>query len=144
MRGSGTNLSLLERENAYLRNGRDRTLCVRAEPAVGGDERVQIKEILKMMVSGTAKSAKKCQMVMLRNGFFGNICENDMLRNGNSGLKMGVSRAAHTQYATPPPVFFFFTLPRHVRTKMWGEFSERILSCLTRGLFLCMTINRNF
>ena len=26
--------------------------CVRAEPAVGGDERVQIKEILKMMVSG--------------------------------------------------------------------------------------------
>ena len=35
------------------------------------------------------------------------ICENDMLRNGNSGLKMGVSRAAHTQYACiwkyPPP-----------------------------------------
>ena len=31
-----------------------------------------------------------------------------MLRNGNSGLKMGVSRAAHTQYAyiimeVPPP-----------------------------------------
>ena len=26
------------------------------------------------------------------------ICENDMLRNRNSGLKMGVSRAAHTQY----------------------------------------------
>ena len=40
-----------ERENANLRNGRYnprrcRTLCVRAEPAVGGDERVQIKEIL--------------------------------------------------------------------------------------------------
>ena len=35
------------------------------------------------------------------------ICENDLLRNGNSGLKMGVSRAAHTQYAYickyPPP-----------------------------------------
>ena len=51
-----------------------------------------------MMVSGTAKSAKKCKMVMLRNGFLV-ICENYMLRNGNSGLKMGVSRAAHTQYA---------------------------------------------
>ena len=33
------------------------------------------------------------------------ICENYMLRNGNSGLKMGASRAAHTQYAYkyPPP-----------------------------------------
>ena len=35
------------------------------------------------------------------------ICENDMLRNGNSWLKMGVSFAAHTQYAYiwkyPPP-----------------------------------------
>ena len=36
---------------------------------------------------------------MLRNGFFWVICENDMLRNGNSWLKMGVSFAAHTQYA---------------------------------------------
>ena len=81
--------------------------CVRAEPAVGGDERVEIKEILKMMVSGKAKSAKRCKMVMLRNGFFLEICENDMLRYGNSGLKMGVSRAAHTRYAYmevyPPP-----------------------------------------
>ena len=80
--------------------------CVRAEPAVAGDERVEIKEILKIMVSGTAKSAKKCKMVMLRNGFL-EICENDMLRNGNSRLKMGVSLAAHTQYAViwkyPPP-----------------------------------------
>ena len=47
---------------------RCRTQCVRAEPAVGGDERVEIKDILKMMVSGTAKSAKKGKMVMLRNG----------------------------------------------------------------------------
>ena len=31
--------------------------------------------------------------------FFFYICENDMLRAGNVGLKMGVSRAAHTQYA---------------------------------------------
>ena len=115
MRGSGTSLSRFERENAGLRNElefwawkcesperpltrrRCRTLCVRAEPAVGGDERVEIKEILKMMVSGTAKSAKNCKMVMpLRNRFLGNFCENDMLRNGSSGLKMGVSRAAHT------------------------------------------------
>ena len=72
MRISGTSLIRFERENAYLRNG-CRTLCVRAEPAVGGDERVQIKDILKMMFSGTAKSAKKCKMVMLRNGFFGNL-----------------------------------------------------------------------
>ena len=41
--------------------------------AVGGDERVEIKESLKIMVSGTANSAKKCKMVMLRNGFFGNL-----------------------------------------------------------------------
>ena len=32
-------------------------------------------------------------------------CENDMLRSGNLGLKMGVSPTAHTQYdmeVTPP------------------------------------------
>ena len=48
--------------------------CVRAEPAVGGDERVEINEILKMMVTETAKSAKKCKMVMLRGRIFlGNL-----------------------------------------------------------------------
>ena len=75
--------------------------------AVGGDERVEIKEILKMMVSGTTKSAKKCKIVMLRNGFFCvEICENDMLRNGNSGLKMGVSRGTYPicmEVPPPPP-----------------------------------------
>ena len=60
------------------------------------------------MVSGTAKFAHKCEMVILRDTDFLVICENDMLRNGNSGLKMGVSRAEHTQYAYiiwkyPPP-----------------------------------------
>ena len=40
--------------------------------------------------------------------FFIINCENYMLRNGNSGLKMGISLAAHTQYAyiimeVPPP-----------------------------------------
>ena len=63
MRGSGT----------AANPRRCRTLCVRAEPAVGGDERVEIKEILKMMVSGTEKSAKKCKIVMLLNGLFGNL-----------------------------------------------------------------------
>ena len=33
--------------------------CVRAEPAVGGDERVEIKEILKMMISGNGKIRQK-------------------------------------------------------------------------------------
>ena len=96
MGGSGT-------ARTHLANPRR---CVRAEPAVGGDERVEIKEILKMMVSGTAKSAQKCKMVMLRNGFFLEICENDMLRNGNSGLKWG-SLARHIpnmhMAVTPPP-----------------------------------------
>ena len=74
---------------------RYRKLCVRAEPAVGGDERVEIKEILKFMVSGTAKNVEW----WCSGTYFLVICENDMLRNRKSGLKMGVSRAAHTQYA---------------------------------------------
>ena len=54
-----------------------------------------------MMVSGTAKSAKNWT------DFFWKFCENYMLRNGNSGLKMVVSRAAHipnmhTYGSTPP------------------------------------------
>ena len=64
MRGSGTSLIRFERENANLRNCQVRRVWLaanprRAELAVGGDERVEIKEILKMMVSRTAKSAKK-------------------------------------------------------------------------------------
>ena len=90
MRGSGTSLSRLELENAGLRNELDSVLsrsgqdasgwgsgrllthgaAERSVPAVGGDERVEIKEILKMMVSGTQNPPKKCKMVMLRNGFF--------------------------------------------------------------------------
>ena len=49
------------------------------------------------MVSGTAKYAlqqKKNGDALERNIFV--IRENDMLRNGNLGLKMGVSPAAHT------------------------------------------------
>ena len=60
MRGSGTAAN-------------PRRCRTRWAAAVGGDERVEIKEILKIMVSGTAKSAKKFKMVMLRNGCFGNL-----------------------------------------------------------------------
>ena len=45
---------------------------------MGGDERLERKEILKMMVCGTAKYVKSA------------------LQLKNLGLKMGVSRAAHT------------------------------------------------
>ena len=52
------------------------------------------------------RNGKKIKMVMLRSGIFWHWW-NDMLRTGNLGLKIGVSRAAHTQYAlygsTPPP-----------------------------------------
>ena len=68
--GSEPNLSRFERENAGLRNCQDasgwypgRSLTRAAErfafglsrPCMGGGERVEIIEILKMMVSGTAK-----------------------------------------------------------------------------------------
>ena len=60
MRGSGTSLFRFERISSESPELPGRCgVAVRAEPAVGGDERVEIKEILKMMVSGTAKSAKK-------------------------------------------------------------------------------------
>ena len=104
MRISGTSLIRFERENAkspeWPRNGR---------PAVGGDERVEINEILKMMVSGTAlKSAKKCKMVMLRNGFFGVICENDndperKFRDENGGLSRGTYPICIHYGKYPPP-----------------------------------------
>ena len=88
-------MGVFETDRTRLANSRRcQTLCVRAEPAVGGDERVEIKEILKIMVSGTAKSAKKYKMVMLRNGFFWKFVKMIMLQNGNSGLEMG-SLARH-------------------------------------------------
>ena len=87
---------------------RCRTLCIRAEPAVEGDERVEIKEILKMMVSGTAKSAKKCKMVMLRNGFFGNLWKwyapERKFRAENGGLSRGTYPICiHMEVPPPPP-----------------------------------------
>ena len=51
-------------------------------------------------VSGTAtnlKSALQLKMVMLWNEILLSLfCENYILWNGNLGLKMGVSRTAHT------------------------------------------------
>ena len=113
IRGSGTSLGGIERENANLRNELDPfwawkcespELLSRPWEAMNGlklkkfwkwwsPERQNPPKILKWWCSGTD---------------FLVICENDMLRNGNSGLKMGVSRAAHTQYAyiwkySPPP-----------------------------------------
>ena len=66
------------------------------KPAVDSD-------ISKIKVSGTAKAIKW----WCSGAEYVKICENDMFRIGNLGLKMGVSRAAHTQYAYiwkyPPP-----------------------------------------
>ena len=83
-----------------------RPLCVRAESAV--ETGLKLKKFWKWWSPERQKSAKKCKMVMLRNGSFGNLWKWYMLRNGKSGLKMGVSCTAHTQYAyiwkyTPPP-----------------------------------------
>ena len=123
---------------------RCRTLCVRAEPAVGGDERVEIKEILKMMVAGTAKSAKNVKWWCSGTDFWV-ICENYMLRNGNSGLKMGVSRAAHTQYAyimeVPPPPPGIKLQNCYFSISLAGIFSSS-LALLEHTVYLCITPGR--
>ena len=79
----------------------------RAEPAVGGDERVEIKEILRMMVSETAKSAKKCKMVMLWNGFFGNLWKwyapERKFRAENGGLSRSTYPLCIHMDSPPPP-----------------------------------------
>ena len=100
MRGSGTSLIRFERENVNLRNGRP-------WEAMNPDERVEMKEILKMMVSGTAKSAQKCKMVMLRNGFFGNLWElyapERKFRAENGGLSRGTYPICIHMEVPPPP-----------------------------------------
>ena len=85
MRGSGTSLIRFERENASRRNCQEESgwrsgrLLTRgaAERFAFGLSRqweamngLKLKKCLKIMVSGTAKSEKKCKIVMLRNGFF--------------------------------------------------------------------------
>ena len=64
-------MNRFERENGSLRNYAS-GLSVLAEPAVGGDERVDIKEIENDGLRN-GKIRQKCKMVMLRNGFFGNL-----------------------------------------------------------------------
>ena len=118
LRGSGPSLSRFERENAGLRNCQDASGWHSGRPLTRGAakrfafglsrpwEAVNGLKLLffwKMMVSGTAKNVKW----WCSGPDFLVICENDMRRNENLGLKKGVSRAAHTQYAYiwkyPPP-----------------------------------------
>ena len=111
MHGSGTSLIRFEWKSESPERPLTRGAAER-EPAVGGDERVEIKEILKMMVSGTAKSAKKCKMVMLRNGFFffvGNLWKwyapERKFRAENGGLSRGTYPICiHMEVPPPPPL----------------------------------------
>ena len=61
------------------------------------------------MVSGTAKSAKKCKMVMLRNRFFGNLLKlyapERKFRAENGGLSRGTYPICIHMEVTPPPGF---------------------------------------
>ena len=88
----------------------------------------KLKKFWKLWSPERQNPPKNLKWWCSRTDFFGNlwkwyaperiflvICENDMLRNGNSGLKMGVSLAAHTQYAyiwkypPPPPGTYYVT-----------------------------------
>ena len=92
MRGSGTNWSVLSvkmrlsgtasQDASGWRSGRLLTRGAAERFAFGlsrpweAMNGLKLKKFWKwcpMMVSGTAKSAKKCKMVMLRNGFYGNL-----------------------------------------------------------------------
>ena len=87
-----------------------RTICIRAEPGrgTGRNYRLKLKKFWKWWSPERQKSAKNVSWWCSGTDFFGGVIfENDMLRNGNSGMKMGVSRAAQTKYAyimeVPPP-----------------------------------------
>ena len=76
--------------------------------AAGGDEWLEWKEILKTMGEKNSKKCKICLPTKNSDALERNIfvfCENYMLRNGNLGLKMGVSPcdAVHTKCPPPPP-----------------------------------------
>ena len=74
MRVSGTSLSRFELKNEGLRNELARAV-LSVKMLLSGIARTRLALALwpengrKMTVSRTAKSAKKCKMVMLRNGF---------------------------------------------------------------------------
>ena len=74
----------------------------RSKPAVGGDGTAWKFRKFWKMVSGAAKTLKKIgsgDAPERSISFLIVICENDMLWSENLGLKMGVSKMAHTQYA---------------------------------------------
>ena len=122
MWGSGTSLSRFELENCgaperawYVLSLKMRISGTAANPrrcrtlAFGLSRpwrrwTVEIKEILKIMVSGTAKSAKKCKWWCSGTDFLV-ICENNLLQNGNSGrLSRGTYPIfIHNLWNTPPP-----------------------------------------
>ena len=149
---SRTSLIRFEHENANLRNCQDasgwrsgRPLTRGAaerkfEPAVGGDE---IKEILKMMVSGTANPPKYVKWWCSGTDFFVVvICENDMLRNRNSGLKMGgLSRStypicivfAYIYGSTPPGSF-------KRKSKHFAQNNENLVTAYSKGSLFRMFV----
>ena len=130
MWGSGTSLSRFELENAGLRNEFEPFWAWNCDPfwawkcesperplTRGAAERfafglcrpweamkgLKLKKFWKLWSPERQNPPKNVKCMCSGTGFLV-ICENYMLRNGNSGLKMGVSRAAHTQYgSTPPP-----------------------------------------
>ena len=153
MWGSGTSLTRFELENAGLRNELEpfwawkcgaperpptRGAAERAEPrpweAMNG---LKLKKIWKLWSPERQNPPKNVKWWCSGTDFLV-ICENDMLRNGNSWLKMGVSFAAHTQYAYiwkyPPPPPPGPKIPVWHEAEMWerggmtkcGMFMERV------------------
>ena len=121
MRGSGLSLSRFELENAGLRNELDPFWAWKCEsPELPGRVWLalwpanprrcwmlyRLKKFWKWWSPEWQNPPKNVEWWCSGTDFFV-ICENDMLRNGNSGLKMGVSRATHTNMhtygSTPPP-----------------------------------------
>ena len=76
------------------------------KPAVGGDERLEGKEIWKIMVCG---AAKKCKMVMLRSGFFLSflkmICSVAEIKGWKWGSLAWHIPNMHICGSAPPPDF---------------------------------------
>ena len=79
-----------------------------SKPAVGGDERVEIKEIFE---NDGLWNGKKCKMVMLQSGFFGHLWKwyalERKFKAENGGLSRTYPICIHIwKYPPPPP-------PRH-------------------------------
>ena len=160
MRGSGTSSSLFERENANLRNELDpfwAWKCVSPErPRTRGDaerkglsrpweatNEFKLKKFWKWWSPERQNPPKNVKWWCSGTDFLV-ICENYMLRNGNSGLKMGVSRAAHTQYAyiwkyPPPPPHGSFNHQSWINVNSSQAFNIRqYWRCSHPSSFWCM------